>query len=275
MTTSPRAEPPAVVGIVLAAGAGVRLRPLTLDLPKALCPVGNQALVDRAVDRVRPAVAAVAVNVHHGRPAMEEHLAQRPDVHVSIEEPVALGTAGAVGQLRPWIDGRGALVVNADAWCSPDLGAFVHGWDGRRVRILVSGPGAFGPRSRVLASLLPADVVDRLRPEPSGLYEVCWRDAAAAGRVDTVPDDGPFVDCGSVASYLQANLLAAGAAGGAVVDPTAACGPASVVARSVVGAGARVEGEVRDTVVWSGAVVAPGEVLERAVRTPTRTVLVR
>jgi hypothetical protein len=161
---------------------------------------------------------------------------------------------------------------HADAWCSPDLN--VRARLGRPAgRILVSGPGRSG-RAAVLASLLRRTswtACVRSRPGCTGLLARRRRDR----RVDTVADDGPFVDCGSVASYLQANLLAVGAAGGAVVDPTAACGPASVVTRSVVGAGARVEGEVRDTVVWPGAGVAPGEVVERAVRTPARTVLVR
>ena len=74
-----------VVGIVLAAGAGTRLRPLTLERPKALCPVGDVPLVDLAVDRVAPFVGAVAVNVHHGRDQLEPHLFARGDVHVSVE----------------------------------------------------------------------------------------------------------------------------------------------------------------------------------------------
>ncbi|MGH9084755.1 MAG: sugar phosphate nucleotidyltransferase, partial [Acidimicrobiales bacterium] len=115
-----------VAGVVLAAGAGTRLRPLTSLRPKALCPVGNVPLVDLAVERVRPAVEAVAVNVHHGREAMEAHLSTAA-VHVSVEPDEALGTAGALGRLRGWIDGRGVLVVNADAWCPGALTSFVEG----------------------------------------------------------------------------------------------------------------------------------------------------
>src|SRR5687767_16032024 len=93
-----------VAGVVLAAGRGTRLRPLTGLRPKALCPVGNVPLVDLALERVRPAVTAVAVNLHHGRDALDAHLAG--DVHRSVEEDEPLGTAGALGQLRGWIDGR-------------------------------------------------------------------------------------------------------------------------------------------------------------------------
>ncbi len=89
--------------------------------PKALCPVGADALVDHAIARLSGVTGDVAVNVHHGRAARWlAHLAGRA-VHVSVEEPVALGTAGALGRLRPWIDGRPVLVTNADAWLPADL----------------------------------------------------------------------------------------------------------------------------------------------------------
>ena len=74
---------------------------------------------------------------------------------------------------------------------------------------------------------------------------------------DLVTHDGPFFDCGTTADYLQANLTASGG-------------------RSVVGAGAVVEGNLDEAVVWPGAVVGRGERLERAIRADERlTVLVR
>ena len=72
-----------IAGVVLAAGAGTRLRPLTLLVPKALCPVAGVPLVDHALARLEGRVADAAVNVHHGRALMEEHLHGR--VHLSIE----------------------------------------------------------------------------------------------------------------------------------------------------------------------------------------------
>src|SRR3954467_1317647 len=140
-----------LAAVVLAAGAGTRLRPLTRLRPKALCPVDNVPLVDLALGWARNVTPAVAVNVHHGRAAMESHLAGR--VHLSIEEPQALGTAGGVANLKDWIDGRPALTLNADAWHDADLDAFVGGWDGQRVRVLITG-AEFGPRAQVVASLL-------------------------------------------------------------------------------------------------------------------------
>ncbi len=244
-----------LVGVVLAAGAGARLRPLTRGRPKALCPVGNVPLVDLAVQRVRPAVAEVAVNLHHGGRAMDDHLP--PEVHRSWEKAEPLGTAGALGLMRPWLDGRPVLVVNADAWCPGSLAGFVDGWDGERIRLLVAGEDVLHPRSAIAGALMPWSEVALMAAEPTGLYEVSWRKAHGQGRVEVVRHDGSFVDCGTPAEYLAANLLASGG-------------------RSVVEDGAEVDGLLDECVVWSGAVVHRQESLRRAIRLPGGiTVLVR
>ncbi|MBV9412340.1 MAG: NTP transferase domain-containing protein [Acidimicrobiia bacterium] len=243
-----------LAAVVLAAGAGSRLQPLTWLRPKALCPVDNVPLIDLAVGWARTVTSAVAVNVHHGRMAMESHLAGR--VRLSIEEPEALGTAGGVANLKGWIDGRGVLVSNADAWHDADLASFAAGWDAERVRLLVADD-EFGPRARVVASLLPWSELEPLEARPAGLYEVCWRPAQEAGRLDVAHHRGAFFDCGTPARYLAANL---GASDG----------------RSVVGQGAMVDGTLDGSVVWPGAVVREGEVLRHAIRADERiTVLVR
>jgi NDP-sugar pyrophosphorylase family protein len=243
-----------LVAVVLAAGAGTRLRPLTWRRPKALCPVDNVPLVDLAVGWVRTVTPAVAVNVHHGRGAMESHLARR--VHLSVEEPEALGTAGGVANLKRWIDGRGVLTMNADAWHDADLRPFADAWDGERVRVLITGK-EFGPRSQVVASLLPWREVESLESRPTGLYEMCWRPAQDAGRLDVARHDGVFFDCGTPASYLAANMAAS-------------------EGRSVIGRAAQVEGTLEESVVWPGAVVREGEQLWRSIRVDERlTVLVR
>jgi len=244
----------AVAGVVLAAGKGTRLRPLTVLRPKALCPVANVPLVDLALERVEPVVGAVAVNLHHHRRALDIHLP--PHVHRSFEtEP--LGTAGALGELRGWLDGRGALVVNADAWAPGPLEDFVAGWDGDRVRLLLAGEDGLDPASGIVASLMPWSEIARLEPEPTGLYEVSWRQAQGEGRLETVRHDGLFVDCGTPKQYLAANLAASDG-------------------QSVVGRGAEVHGTLERCVVWPGAVVEPREHLVDAIRLEQNiTVLVR
>jgi NDP-sugar pyrophosphorylase family protein len=247
-----------VAALVLAAGAGTRLRPLTRLRPKALCPVGDRPLVDHALARVGPVTTDVTVNAHHGLDQMRAHLEGR--VRLSVEQPEALGTAGALGLLRPWIDGRPVLVTNADAWLPADLRPFVEEWDGERVRLLCveePGRGDFGSRRYCGAALMPWPSVSGLRPEPSGLYEVCWAAEWHAGRLDLVVHDGPFVDCGTPADYLAANLAWSG--GAPVVGEGAVIGAGAVLERSVV---------------WPGAVVAPGEHLVDAIRADHLTVQV-
>jgi len=236
-----------VCAIVLAAGAGVRLRPLTDLRPKALCPVNNVPLVDLALARVRPYADAVAVNVHHGRALLESHLAGR--VHLSLERSEALGTAGGIANLREWIDGRDVIVANADAWHTGTLDALVAGARDR-VRLLVvdrARPMDFGTFEYAGAAFMPWAAVAALPAEPSGLYEASWRRLWGDGRLDLVPGAPDYLDCGTPARYLAANLAASGGA-------------------SVIGPGAVVEGEVLRSVVWPGGVVAPGERLADAIR---------
>jgi len=102
--------PAELAALILAAGAGTRLRPLTNVRPKALCPVNNVPLVDAAIAIATEHTDRVGVNVHHGRDQMVEHLSGR--VHLSIEQQAGLGSAGAVGAAREWIDGRNLLIVD-------------------------------------------------------------------------------------------------------------------------------------------------------------------
>lgn len=240
-----------LAAVVLAAGAGTRLRPLTDLLPKPLCPVNGVALVDDALRRVSSVLevspAEVAVNVNAHRERMHEHLEGR--VHLSDEE-VALGTAGALGRLRDWVDGRAVLVVNGDTWSPAALGDLVEGWDGERIRLLCQETGApadFGSLRYVGAALMPWADVAPLAAEPTGLYEVCWRDAHEAGRVELLVTDAPVVDCGTPADYLKANLVASGG-------------------RTVVGEGSVVLGRAEECVLWPGVTVGRDEALRRVIR---------
>jgi NDP-sugar pyrophosphorylase family protein len=250
-----------IAGVVLAAGAGTRLRPLTQELPKALCPVANVALVDWALESVEAVTPDVAVNTHHGADQFHDHFASRTSgssrgVRISHEEPEALGTAGALAKLAAWIDGRPALTVNADMWHRGDLLEFVRRWDNESPAILTTTPGPFGARSSVVASITPPAEVGGLRPVPSGLWETLWAGLVERGRLQTLHTDSFAVDCGRPADYLRANLIASGG-------------------DSVVAEDAHMDGTVEKSVVWSGARVGHSEVLRCAIRTPKSTVLVR
>jgi NDP-sugar pyrophosphorylase family protein len=246
-------------GVVLAAGEGTRLRPLTELVPKALCPVGNRPLLDYALDRVRTVTNGIAVNAHHLGEQVEQYVAaQEPGVHVSVESGELLGTAGAIGQLRDWISGDAVVVTNSDALTTGDLAELVQGWDGERIRLLVAfdgdEPDFDGMWIYAGACVMPWSAVRDLEARPSHLHTERWQPASEAGTLELVPTRAAFTDCGTPLRYLGANL-------------TVSRG------ESVIGAGAIVDGDVEASVVWPGARVAPGEHLRYAIRlTDGRTV---
>jgi hypothetical protein len=245
-----------LAGVVLAAGRGERLRPLTDIRPKPLCPIANRPLLDYALDRVGVVVgggaAHVAVNAHWLADQIGEHVGDR--AQLSIEQPAALGTAGALGALHDWLDGRDVLLTNADSYLPGGLEVLTDGWDGQRIRLLgkeTHQPSDFGTVRYVGACLLPWSAVAPLAAEPSGLYELVWRAAEARGELDLVRTEQVAIDCGRPSDYLAANLHASGGA-------------------SVVGPGAVVEGRLERCVVWPGAYVGPDEHLTDTIRAGTR-----
>jgi CTP:molybdopterin cytidylyltransferase MocA len=251
--------PDSVAALVLGAGAGTRLRPLTTLLPKVLCPVGGVPLLDLALERVGALTPSVAVNGRYHLDKVSAHVDGRAYVSDERRYPDELGTAGAVGALREWLDGRGVLVVNGDTWTTVDLAPLLAGWDGERVRVLVHGApvDSLRPRASVVGSLVPAADVAALPATPLGLSNGLWWPAQSAGRLDVLAGEGEHVACDTPADYLAANLAASSG-------------------ESVVGAGAIVDGEITRCVLWPGAVVRRGESLVDAIRCDARTtVLVR
>ncbi|MBB6308059.1 nucleotidyltransferase family protein [Xanthobacter tagetidis] len=104
--------------MVLAAGLGTRMRPLTDTVPKPLLKVAGRALLDRVLDRVAEAgIGTAIVNVHHHADLMEAHLAARqgpPRIVVSDERDALLETGGGVVRALPRIGDRPFLSINSD-----------------------------------------------------------------------------------------------------------------------------------------------------------------
>jgi MurNAc alpha-1-phosphate uridylyltransferase len=104
--------------MVLAAGLGTRMRPLTDDRPKALVEVGGRTLIDHMIDRLKSAgVERCVVNVHYFADRLEAHLKSRNDVEIIIsdERDKLLETGGGLKKARPLLGDDPVLVANIDS----------------------------------------------------------------------------------------------------------------------------------------------------------------
>jgi len=146
------------IAMVLAAGLGTRMRPLTDDRPKALVEVGGRALIDHMLDRlVEAGVETAVVNVHAFADRLEAHLMARqakglgPRLVISDERPQALETGGGIKHALPLLGDGPVWVANIDSvWIesgAPALDAVVAAWDPDRMDVcllLASTAGSLG-----------------------------------------------------------------------------------------------------------------------------------
>ena len=103
--------------MILAAGLGKRMRPLTATRPKPLVEVGGRTLLDRALDHlVTAGVARAVVNTHYFADQIDAHLGSRRDldIRISDERAALLETGGGVTKALPLIDADPFYVVNSD-----------------------------------------------------------------------------------------------------------------------------------------------------------------
>lgn len=234
--------------MLLAAGHGTRLSPLTELVPKPLCPVGNTPMIDIALRHSYGQTDHTIVNVHGFRDQFEQWCPSGIDLSFENE---LLGTAGGVANVASWVGDDDLLVINSDALLIGDIGPFVSGWNRETIRLLVTPdrrrPDFEGVWRFAGASLMPNRAVHDLAEGFSDLYRAAWLPAQQVGSLELVPFAGWHIDCGTLADYLFANLTVAGR-------------------RSVIAPDAVIHGEVVDSVVWSGCEVGPAERLVRSVR---------
>jgi N-acetyl-alpha-D-muramate 1-phosphate uridylyltransferase len=214
--------------MVLAAGLGTRMRPVTESLPKPLVPVRGRPLIDHVLDRlVAAGVRRVVVNMHYMADAIERHLRARGDVEIRFSrEDNLLDTGGGVAKALPLLDER-FYVVNSDViWLDGKMAALARlarAFDPARhdavllLQRTTSAVGYDGPGDFMLD---PAGHLGR-RPEgaitpylfaglqlldwrlfdhaPAGAFSmnVLWDQAIAEGRGKGIVHDGEWFHVGT------------------------------------------------------------------------------
>ena len=216
--------------MVLAAGLGTRMRPLTNRVPKPLVKVRGKALIDHVIDRLAKAgVERVVVNVHHHATLLKEHLATRRDVELCIsdESDRVLGSGGGILKALPLFDGEPFFVHNADSiWvegCGHALGRMIERWNPEEMDALLlaaslvnaigyEGPGDFlmdadGRLSRVPEQRLSPFAYPGVQIIHPRLFEGCkdaafsinplWDEAIARGRLYGMRLEGVWMHVGT------------------------------------------------------------------------------
>ena len=219
--------------MILAAGLGKRMRPLTATRPKPLIPVVGKPLVDHALDKLAEAgIARAVVNVHYMADALEAHLAQRkaPAITISDERDALLETGGGMVKAQPllpdpffclnsdniWLDGpRDIFAELSTAWDPEAMDALMVRHTGARNYV---GKGDFyldplGRVSRRRAGRVAPfiytgiQIVSHrlLRDAPAGAFStnVLWNRAIEEGRLFGLVHTGEWFEVGEPSAIAR------------------------------------------------------------------------
>ena len=115
--------------VLLAAGLGTRLRPLTDTIPKCLVPINGKPLLDIWCESLlKVGVSQILVNLHYKHQVVEEHIAKATyrDQVESVFEPELLGTAGTLIANRNFFNSQDGILLHADNYSEANLGQLIH-----------------------------------------------------------------------------------------------------------------------------------------------------
>jgi MurNAc alpha-1-phosphate uridylyltransferase len=226
--------------MIMAAGLGTRMRPLSGERPKPLVEVGGKALIDHAIDRLIAAgVTMIVVNIHYMAEMLKEHLAKRKDVEIcfSDESDGLLGTGGGVAKALAqfagepffihnsdtiWVEGYGAALERMKArWNSDEMDALLlmapmvtaMGYEGGGDFMMdPTGWLSRVPQGRVSPFAFPG--VQIVHPRlfdnpPSGKFStnVMWDRAIEKNRLFGVRLDGVWIHVGTPQAVADANAF--------------------------------------------------------------------
>lgn len=292
--------------LILAAGAGTRLKPLSDELPKALIPTLDRSQLSWIFQRLEGVgVGSCWVNAHGDTGKLTEELGRAAagyQMRLSHETVAPLGTAGALKNLATRLDGP-VLIYNADILCDLPIHDLVAAHrkagtaatlacvrsaqssdlvcDGGRVTSLIDRNERHIPGMRYAGiAVLELSVLDLIPDGYSGLYETVFTGIIREGLgMAFLECTGYWRDVGTPRAHLAANIDALeGSFGGRArmsnyVSDSAAIGPDTHLEASVIGSNASLSDGVRlqNCVVWAGAEVAPGD-YKNSIITPRQIV---
>ena len=235
--------PPLETAMVLAAGLGKRMRPLTATRPKPLVEVAGKALLNHAIDRLKAAgVKRAVVNVHYLADALEAHLKRRVqgiDIIVSDERARLLETGGGVVHALPLIDEDPFLVVNSDnLWVdgpADSIRALAARWDDQTMDALLllvplaranchrgrgdfhmdgvgqisrRKPGRVAPFVFTGVQIVSKRLFEGATAEPFSL-NLLWDRAIASGRAFGLMHNGLWFDVGTPPAIKRTEMILA------------------------------------------------------------------
>ncbi len=231
--------------MVLAAGLGTRMRPLTNDRPKALVTVKGKTLIDHNLDRlVAAGVKRAVVNVHAFADLLEAHVKRRSDIEIVIsdEREQLMETGGGVRLARPLLGDDPIIVCNIDSvweeWNGSALARLAYSFNpaksGAKLMLAAldqclgfDGAGDFfmdeagalsfrndapsAPWAYMGAQIIDPRIVDDEPVEPFGFMRI-WRKLQAEGRLNGAPLGGFWMHVGDPEARAQAEARMAAAA---------------------------------------------------------------
>ena len=223
--------------MIMGAGLGSRMRPLTDDRPKPLVMVAGKTLIDHSIDRLAAAgVRRVVVNLHYKAEMLRAHLAQRSDVEIvfSDESEKLLDTGGGVVKAMAHFGAAPFFILNSDSiWVEhgqPALPAMLAQWDARTMDgllLLAEMQTAIGYDGSGDFALAADGHVGRARDQPGKAYaypgvqivhprlfakapdgafstNIMWDRAIASGRLFGTVLDGTWLHVGTPQSRDEA-----------------------------------------------------------------------